>query len=223
MHHPTALLSFALCAFVISTILGEFWKGSRAIQSKEKLPLPRAVFELTWRNTRRYGGYLVHLGIVAIFVGFTGSAFNLHETHNLGLGETVPFGHYGMKLVSVNDGTNDNYEFSHATVEAFRNGKQVALLEPEIRLYKSSQSQNSIVGIRRALNEDLYINYAGVLPDGHKATFQFYQFPLVSWIWIGFWIVVSGTIICLIPSKLRYQYARTEVVGVASQPATVQS
>jgi len=108
-------------------------------------------------------------------------------------------------------------------VEAFRNGKQIALLEPEIRLYKASQSQNSIVAIRRALNEDLYINYAGVLPDGRKATFQFYQFPLVSWIWIGFWIVLFGTIICLIPSKLRYQYARTEVVGVASQPAAIQS
>jgi cytochrome c-type biogenesis protein CcmF len=51
-----------------------------------------------------------------------------------------------------------------------------------------------------------------------------YAFPLVSWIWIGFWIVLSGTVICLIPSKVRYQYARTEVVGLASQqPATIES
>jgi cytochrome c-type biogenesis protein CcmF len=223
IYHPSALLSFGLCAFVIATILSEFWKGSRAIGLKENLALPRAAFELTWRNTRRYGGYLVHLGIVAIFVGFTGSAFDLHETHNMGLGETVRFGHYDLKLISVNDGNNDNYEFSHATLEAFRNGKQVQLLEPEIRLYKSSQSQNSIVSIRRALNEDLYVNYAGVLPDGHKATFQFYQFPLVSWIWLGFWIVLFGTLICLVPSKVRYQYARTEVVGLASKPVTVES
>jgi cytochrome c-type biogenesis protein CcmF len=223
VHHPTALLSFGLCAFVIATILGEFWKGSRAIQAKEKLALPHAAFELTWRNTRRYGGYLVHLGIVAIFVGFTGSAFNLHQIRNLGLGETVRFGHYDLKLASVNDGDNPNYEFSHAAVEVYRNGKQIDLLEPEIRLYKSSQSQNTLVGLRRGIREDLYIVYSGVMPDGKKATFQLYQLPLVSWIWIGFWVVFFGTIICLIPSKVRYQYARTEVVGVASQPATVQS
>jgi cytochrome c-type biogenesis protein CcmF len=223
VHHPAALISFSLCAFVVATILGEFWKGSRAIQAKEKLSLPRSAVELTWRNTRRYGGYLVHLGIVAIFVGFTGSAFNLHETRNLSLGEKVRFGSFEMKLASVNDNSNENYEYSHAAIQVYRDGKELGLLEPEIRLYKASQSQNSIVAIRRGLKEDLYINYAGVLPDGRKATFQFYQFPLVSWIWIGFWIVFFGTLICLVPSKVRYQYARTEVVGLASKPATVES
>jgi cytochrome c-type biogenesis protein CcmF len=223
VRHPAAVISFGLCAFVVTTILSEFWKGSRAIEAKEKISLPHAAFELTWRNTRRYGGYLVHLGIVAIFVGFTGSAFNLHETRNLSLGEVVHFGHYDLKLASVNDNANENYEYSHAAVEVLRDGKQIDLLEPEIRLYKASQSQNSIVGIRRGLKEDLYINYAGVLPDGHKATFQFYEFPLVSWIWLGFWIVFFGTLICLVPSKVRYQYARTEVVGLASKPATVES
>jgi cytochrome c-type biogenesis protein CcmF len=223
VHHPTALLSFALCAFVIATIVAEFWKGSRAIGAKENISLPHAAVELTWRNTRRYGGYLVHLGVVAIFIGFTGSAFDLHETHNLGLGQTVRFGHYDLKLARVNDSSNDNYEYSHAVMEVFRNGKQIDILEPEIRFYQASQSQNSIVAIRRALNEDLYVNYAGVMPDGKRATFQLYQFPLVSWIWIGFWIVLFGTIICLVPSKVRYQYARTEVVGLARKPAAVES
>jgi cytochrome c-type biogenesis protein CcmF len=222
VHHPAALISFALCAFVVATIFSEFWKGSRAIQVKEELSFPRSAFELTWRNTRRYGGYLVHLGIVAIFVGFTGSAFNLHETRNLALGEKVHFGNFEMKLASVNDNANENYEYSHAAIQVFRDGKELGLLEPEIRLYKASQSQNSIVAIRRGLKEDLYINYAGVMPDGRKATFQFYQFPLVSWIWLGFWIVFFGTLICLVPSKVRYQYARTEVVGLASKPATVE-
>jgi cytochrome c-type biogenesis protein CcmF len=223
VHHFAALVSFGLCAFVISTILGEFWKGSRSIQMKEQIALPRAAFELTWRNTRRYGGYLVHLGIVAMFIGFTGTAFNQHETYNMGLGQTVHFGHYDIKLANVRDGSNDNYEFSHAMLDVSKNGKQIDVLEPEIRLYKSSEARNSIIGIRRRLNEDLYTVYAGVLPDASKATFQFYQLTLVSWIWIGFWIVLFGTVICLIPSKVRYQYARTEVVGLASKPATVES
>jgi len=223
IHHVAALTAFGLAAFVTTTILREFWKGSRSIQTKESMALPKAAFQLTWRNTRRYGGYLVHLGIVAMFVGFTGSAFNLHVVENLGLGQTTHFGHYDIKLVNVNDGSNDNYEFSHASLDVRRNGREITLLEPEIRLYKASQSQNTIVGLRRALNEDLYVVYSGVLPDGSKATFQFYQLPLVSWIWIGFWIVLFGTVICLVPSKVRYQYARTEVVGIASKPATVQS
>lgn len=80
-----------------------------------------------------------------------------------------------------------------------------------------------MVGIRRRLNEDLYINFSGVSPDNTKAIFQMYVFPLVDWIWVGYLVVLAGTIICLIPSKVRLQYARTEIVGFASAPATVQT
>ncbi|HEX3685671.1 MAG TPA: cytochrome c-type biogenesis CcmF C-terminal domain-containing protein [Bryobacteraceae bacterium] len=223
IHQVEALIAFGLCAFVATSIVGEFWKGAHAIRAKEHLPLPRAAFELTWRNTRRYGGYLVHMGIVFMFIGFTGSAFNLHETHNLGLGQSVRFGRYGLKLLSVNNGDNGNYEFSHAVLSVLQNGREIDQLEPEVRFYKSSQQQSSIIGIRRRLNEDLYVNYSGVLPDNSKAIFQMYVFPLVSWIWIGYWVLLFGTIICLIPGKVRLQYARTEVIGIASTPATVES
>ena len=216
-------VSFGLCAFVLTTILSEFWKGSRAIQAKEHLALPRAAFELTWRNTRRYGGYLVHMGIVLMFIGFTGSAFNLHETRNLGLGESLRFGRYELKLLSVNDGETGNYQFSHATLRVLENGHEIDQIEPEVRFYKASQQQSSIIGIRRRLNEDLYVNFSGVTQDNRKATFQMYVFPLVSWIWIGYWVLLFGTLICLIPGKVRLQYARTEVIGFASTPATVQS
>ncbi len=223
IHQVAPLLSFGLSAFVMATILSEFWKGSRAIHLKEHLPIPRAAFELTWRNTRRYGGYLVHMGIVIMFIGFTGRAFDLHETRSIGLNQDVRFGHYNLKLVSVNNGENDNYEFSHAIMDVSKDGQVIDQLEPEIRLYKSSQEQSSLVGIRRRLNEDLYVNFSGISPDNTKAIFQMYVFPLVSWIWIGYFVVLAGTIICLIPGKVRLQYARTEVVGFASTPATVQS
>ncbi len=217
------LISFGLCAFVTATIVSEFWKGSRAIQLKERVPLPRAAFELTSRNTRRYGGYLVHMGIVIMFIGFTGRAFDLHETRSVGLNQSLRFGHYDLKLLSVNNGDNANYESSLATIDVSQDGRVIDQLDPEIRLYKSSQEQASLVGIRRRLNEDLYVNFSGVSPDNTKAIFQLYVFPLVSWIWIGYFVVLGGTIICLIPGKVRLQYARTEVVGFASAPATVQS
>jgi len=223
MHNIAPLVSFGLCAFVISTILGEFWKGARAIQLKEHLSIPKAAFELTWRNTRRYGGYLVHIGIVLMFIGFTGSAFNRHETRNLGLGQTLRFGRYDLKLLSVNDSETPDYQFSHAVIGVGRDGQEIDQLNPEIRLYKNSQQQSSIIGVRRRLNEDLYINYSGVLPDNSKAIFQMYIFPLVSWIWIGYFVLLFGTIVCLIPGKVRLQYARTEVIGIATTPATVES
>ena len=220
--HVAALISFALCAFVIATILIEFWKGSRAIQAKEKFSLPRAAFELTWRNTRRYGGYIVHMGIVFMFIGFTGSAFDQHETKQLALNQTLRFGKYDLKLLNVHDGETGNYEFSHASIDVGANGRLLDHLEPEIRLYKSSQEQSSMIGIRRRLNEDLYVNFSGISPDNTKAIFQIYLFPLVSWIWIGYWVLLFGTVICLIPGKVRLQYARTEVVGIAKAVETVK-
>jgi cytochrome c-type biogenesis protein CcmF len=218
-----AVISFGLCAFVLASIASEFWKGSRAIQIKENLNIFRSAYELTWRNTRRYGGYLVHMGIVIMFVGFTGSAFNQHETVSIGLNETANFGGYGFKVLNVNDGDTPNYQFSHASVELSRNGKVLDQLETEVRSYKASQEQSSIIGIRRRINEDVYINLAGLSQDNTKAIFQLYVFPLVTLIWGSFYILLFGTIICLIPGKVRLQYARTEVVGIAdAQPATVQ-
>ena len=217
------LLSFGLCSFVMATIFSEFWKGSRAIHQKENLPAPRAAFELTWRNTRRYGGYLVHMGIVLMFIGFTGRAFDLHETRSVALNQNLRFGRYDLKLLSVTNTENTNYEASHAVLDVSQNGHVIDQLDPEIRLYKSSQEQSSLVGIRRRLNEDLYVNFSGISPDNTKVIFQMYVFPLVSWIWIGYFVVLAGSIVCLIPPKVRLQYARTEVLGYASAAQTVQS
>jgi cytochrome c-type biogenesis protein CcmF len=223
IHDPAPLISFGLCAFVLATILGEFWKGSRAIQLKEQLPLPKAVFQLTWRNTRRYGGYLVHIAIVFMFIGFTGSAFNLHETRTLGLGQSAHFGSYQLKLLSVTSAPTANYDMSRAVLEVSKNGQVIDQLDPEVRFYKASQQQSTTVGIRRRLNEDLYVVFSGVQPDQSKAIFQFYLNPLVSWIWIGYYVLLAGTIICLIPSKVRLQYAKTEVVGIAQTHAPIPS
>ena len=223
IHSPAPLISFGLCAFVAATIVTEFWKGSRAIQLKEQLPFPKAVFQLTWRNTRRYGGYLVHMGIVILFIGFTGAAFNQHETRSLGLNQSMRFGRYDLKLLSVSNDENPNYQYSRGVLEVSSGGKVIDQLEPEIRVYKSSQEQSSFVGIRRRLNEDLYVTFQGISPDNSKAIFQLYVFPLVTCMWVSYWVILAGTIICLIPGKVRLQYARTEVVGIASTRATVQS
>jgi cytochrome c-type biogenesis protein CcmF len=214
--HPYALLSFGLCTFVMGTIVAEFYKGAGAIRSKTGQNWLAALVELTHRNTRRYGGYIVHVGIVAMFIGFTGAAFNKDRAVDVRQNETFDVGRYTLKVRSVETGENANYRWGHAVIDAFEGDKYVATLRPERRVYKRREEPASVVAIRRGLGEDLYLNFAGMTAEGDKAVIQAYVFPLVSWIWIGFWILLFGTIVCLIPSKVRLQYPKTKVVGVVA-------
>jgi cytochrome c-type biogenesis protein CcmF len=220
--HPYALLSLGLCMFVTVTVLMEFYKGANAIRKRNQLNWASAVVELTHRNTRRYGGYLVHVGIVIMFIGFSGAAFNKDATVEVGLNDKFRLGHYEMNMREITGGENDNYEWRHAKVDVYRDGKLIDTLEPERRFYKASRQPTSEVSIRRRLNEDLYLNYAGASEDGKKAVIQAYIFPLVSWIWVGFFVMVFGTFVCLIPSKVKLQFARTEVVGVEREYAAAE-
>ena len=221
--HPYALVSFGLCMFVTATIAIEFWKGASAIRAKNDIGFIPAAIQLTHRNTRRYGGYLVHMGIVFMFIGYTGAAFNRDITKEVPPGGNFELGHYNLHIANIEQGENDTYAWQRLTVDASRNGSPLGQLFPERRLYKASQQPTSEVSIRRRLNEDLYINFAGLSADNRRAVIQAYVFPLVSWIWLGFWVLAFGTIVCLIPNKVRLSYARTQVVGVAEKHATVEN
>jgi cytochrome c-type biogenesis protein CcmF len=220
--HPFALVSFGLCMFVTATIVTEFWKGASAIRAKDGIGLIPAAIQLTHRNTRRYGGYLVHMGIVFMFIGYTGAAFNVDVTKEVPPGGNFALGHYDLHVVNIEQGENDTYAWQRLAVEVSRNAKSLGTLFPERRLYKASQQPTSEVSIRRRLNEDFYINFAGLSADNQRAVIQAYIFPLVSWIWIGFWVLAFGTAVCLIPNKVRLSYAKTQVIGVAEKHATVQ-
>ena len=222
--HVFALISFGLCAFVTVTIAMEFWKGSRAISIKNQMNMVRAAFELTHRNTRRYGGYMVHMGIVIMFVGYTGAAFNKDTTKEVTIGDRFQIGRYELQVKQVTDGDTPNYSWQKAQVGIYSGGQYLGELSPERRVYGSSGQPTSEVAIRRRLNEDLYLNFASMSQtDANKAIIQAYVFPLVSWIWIGFYALLFGTIVCLIPSKMKYAYAKTAVVGVyASQAETTK-
>jgi cytochrome c-type biogenesis protein CcmF len=222
MRHFYALISFGFCLFVALTIVAEFYKGARSIGAKNNLNFARAVVELTHRNTRRYGGYLVHMGIVLVFIGFTGHAFNQYEPRDLKPGESMRIGHYDLRMVNLEQGDNANYEWHRATLDVSKDGAPLGQLQPERRMYKASQQPTSEVGIRPRLNEDLYLNFAGMTDDNQRATIQAYVFPLVSWIWIGTLVLIGGTLVCLVPSKVKMQYARTQVVGVTSRHATAE-
>ncbi|HEY7389252.1 MAG TPA: heme lyase CcmF/NrfE family subunit [Bryobacteraceae bacterium] len=225
IHNFYALISFGFCLFVALTVIMEFVKGGKSIAAKNDMNLLRAMVELTHRNTRRYGGYLVHMGIVLMFIGFTGHAFNQQEVKELNStapGNTMQVGHYNLKMLDREEGDMPLYASETATIEVSKNGKVIDFLKPERRFYKASKESTSEVGLRQRLNEDLYLNFAGMSDDNQRAIIQAYVFPLVDWIWIGGLILIGGTLVCLVPSKIRMQYARTEVVGYTTKHATIE-
>jgi cytochrome c-type biogenesis protein CcmF len=223
VRHFYALMCFGLCLFVAWTIMAEFYKGARAIRVRTGQNLLAAAVELTHRNTRRYGGYVVHMGIVLMFVGFAGSAFNKNSSVEVKIGDSFPIGRYQLAVRQLRQGDNPNYAWDHAVIDVSSGGTPLGTLEPERRLYKSSRQSTSEVAIRRRLNEDLYLNFAGMTEDNSRAVIQAYVFPLVSWIWLGFWLLASGTLICLLPSKSRVKPARTGAKGTTGEYAAVQN
>ena len=222
VRHFYALISFGFCLFVALTVAIEFVRGGKSIAAKNQMNLVRAMVELTHRNTRRYGGYLVHMGIVLMFIGFTGHAFNQNEVKELNQGDTMRIGAYELRMVNLQQGENENYQWHRATMQVSKNGDLLGTLEPEKRFYTASRQGTSEVGIRQRPNEDLYLNFGGMSDDNRRAVIQAYIFPLVSWIWIGGLVLIGGTLICLVPSKVKMQYARTSVVGYARKNVPVQ-
>jgi cytochrome c-type biogenesis protein CcmF len=215
VRHPYALISFGFCLFVALTVIVEFFKGARSIAAKSGFSFPHAVVELTHRNTRRYGGYLVHMGIVLIFIGLTGKAFNQSDTREMAQGDTMQLGHYSLHMNRMEQGENDNYSWHRAIIQVAKDGDDLGTLEPEKRLYKASRQGTSEIGLRQRPNEDLYLNFGGMSDDNQRAVIQAYVNPLVFWIWAGGLVLIGGTLVCLVPSKVKMQYARTSVVGVA--------
>jgi cytochrome c-type biogenesis protein CcmF len=221
MRYPYSIIALGLSFFVIATIVMEFFRGSSAISEKTKVGLLPAMIELTHRNTRRYGGYLVHMGIVLMFIGWAGHPFNQTAIGEVNKGDTMRVGAYTLKVVDLTQGDMPDYEWDTAILNVSKNGKSLGTLEPTRRFYKVAQQGTAEVALRTRLNEDLYINYAARVGD--KATLQAYVFPLVTWIWVGCVVLICGTLVCLVPSKVARSYARTEVVGISKKNVQVEA
>jgi cytochrome c-type biogenesis protein CcmF len=220
MRYAYSIISLGLCFFVTATIIMEFFRGSKAINEKTRVGIIPSMIELTHRNTRRYGGYLVHMGIVLMFIGWSGHPFNQTAVGEVNKGDTMRVGAYTLKVADLTQGDTADYQWDTAILEVAKNGKPLGTLEPTRRFYKIAQQGTAEVALRTRLNEDLYINYAARVGD--KATLQAYVFPLVTWIWVGVVVLIFGTFVCLIPSKVARSYPRTEVVGIAKTNAPVK-
>jgi len=218
MRHLYALVCFSLCAFVTLTVLMEFYRGGRVIQRKQAIALPAALVELTRRNTRRYGGYLVHMAIVLMFVGFAGAAFNRVHQEEMTVGDSMEVGTYSFKLQNISESDNPNFFRAVAAIDVSKGGEFLQTLMPERRFYHASSQPTSRVDVRSRLREDVYVVYAGQSNDGANPVIQVYLNPLVNWIWLGALLLVFGTLVALVPSKARRSAPRVPAAGLEGQP-----
>ncbi|MBF8305370.1 MAG: cytochrome c assembly protein [Acidobacteria bacterium] len=198
-------VSLILCTFVTITIVMEFYRGARVIGHKSGRSLLGSAVTLTRRNTRRYGGYIVHFGMVLIFIGITGSAFNQQHEQEMLPGDRLALGGYTLQLRDLTGEDNPNYAVQYAMLDLYRGDQMIDTLRPERRYYKASRQPTTEVAIRMRLNQDIYVVFSGLtqVPDGQtaKAVISAHLNPLVNWIWIGGLVLVLGTLIALIPSQ----------------------
>ncbi len=195
-----SLMAISLSAFVIATVVGEFWRGGRVIARQTGVNILQGMVTITRRNTRRYGGYLVHIGVVLVIIGFAGLPFNLDKEQEMGFGDKMQIGPYTLVCESYTQDSKPNYDSEWAVIDVYKGGKQIATMYPERRFYTASQQTSTIVANRSRLNEDLYLVYTGRNQDTGRPIIKAHVNPLVMWIWIGVHVILIGTIIALIPS-----------------------
>jgi cytochrome c-type biogenesis protein CcmF len=237
--HPLALTTWGLSTFVLYIIVVEFWKGTRARASIEGEGYLRALYHLVSRNRRRWGGYIVHVGTVVIFMGFAGAAYNVDVRQHMMPGDVVevasPFGHaytltYEGLSVSVGRGQRNLNWQAIALVSVEQDGRALGNLTSEKRQYFTSEQLMTEVGIRSTPLEDLYIilsavdDLGGALNADSSAQgvdLQVLIKPLVGWIWYGGLVLTVGALIGLWPSVERRKGA--EEVAPAAEPVAAEA
>jgi cytochrome c-type biogenesis protein CcmF len=208
-----ALVCIALGVGVITAIAAEFLRGANVVHTQTGKNLFESTILLTRRNTRRYGGYLIHFGVVIMFIGLAGSAFNQSRESEMSFGDSINLGGFKIVCQSYSEDSNANYDSQFALLDVFHNGKKITRLTPERRVYfvNTDHAQPStIVAIHSTLANDLYVVFEGTNPDNDKPIIKFFINPLVNWIWVGVVIVVFGTFIALVP-PLKPSTRRVEV------------
>jgi len=199
---PWALACWSLGAFVTVTIGQEYWQAIRArVRGRGESPL-RALAVLLSRNQRRYGGYVVHLGVVLLLVGVSGAAFNEERLENISPGSSMQVQDYRLEYLTADALPHQHYGGAKARIALYQGSEPLNVMTPEKRMYWLERQPTSIPAIYSTLREDLYLVLSAVEADG-SATLKIYRNPLVNWIWIGGMVFVLGNVLVLWPHPER--------------------
>ena len=213
-----AWITFALGAFVLGTVVQEFFRGIRARQALLRESAPRALVRLVEKNRRRYGGYLIHVGVVAVFVGVAASsAFRVEVQQTLAPGQSMAAGKFQLTYERITQEEDAHVQRLMAVVQVTQNGRPIATLMPEKRFYKKPQQPTTEVAMRPTLTEDLYLVLGSYDPASKLVTILAYVNPLVGWIWIGRIIMAIGTAITMWPSAAERRAPAYATFGVPAE------
>ncbi|GIS56560.1 MAG: cytochrome c biogenesis protein CcmF [Candidatus Neomarinimicrobiota bacterium] len=202
------VVSFSLCVFVTSAIMTEFYKGIRARKNKFNETLHLALMKIVSKNRSRYGGYIVHLGIVLMFIGFTGHAFDREKEFSLQVGQVDHVAGYEFELLKLTESERPNhYAWISELKVTDHQGTFITNLYPEKRVYFhrnpdiNRRQPHSELDIYSTLNKDIYSIFSSIDNDNKTAFFKIMVNPLVRWVWVGGYILGFGTLIALWPRK----------------------
>jgi len=214
-------ICFALCAFVVGTISQEFVRGAAVRREVTGTDLFTALMGLVGRSRRRYGGYIVHVGIVLMFLGFAGAGYKLDSQVLLRPGDTHEIGQYSVRYDRLSQNTDSQKQMITAHMTVLEDGATVGELYPaRWFFFKHETEPTTEVALRRTVSEDLYIVLAGYELDDQAASFQITVNPLVNWIWFGFTVLALGTGLALLPES-AFAYAGATVPGGAATASTL--
>ncbi|MDQ3662442.1 MAG: cytochrome c biogenesis protein CcsA, partial [Actinomycetota bacterium] len=192
-----ALLAFGLCAFTATAVGSEFVRGSRVHRRREGLSWPAALSRTVTRNRRRYGGYVVHLGVVLIVIGFAGGWAKVERSRELNTGESMRIGDYALSYEGLASSETPEKQVNDATIRVTRGGWGdqvggfVTVLHPQRNFHLASRQTQSEVAIRTTPLEDLYVVVTAVDTDSAIVLRAFVN-PLTWWIWAGAVVMLGG-------------------------------
>jgi cytochrome c-type biogenesis protein CcmF len=216
-----SLMAAMLAVLVILTVISEFVRGGRVIAEKTGQSLPASMLHLYHRNTRRYGGYIVHFGVAIVIIGILGTPFNREAEKEMGFGDKMTIGPYTLVCQSYTQEDNPNYGNEWAIINVFKGDQQITTMYPERRLYKASSQPQTIPRIYPTLKEDLflvndlYVVYEGRNDSTGRPIIKAHLNPMVPWIWLGWLIMVFGTITALIPNAAPVRVMETARIQTA--------
>lgn len=208
-----ALLGFWIVTFSLILTIFEFIRpGYKRVRNKGESPF-KAVSGFITQNRRRYGGYIIHLGVLVMAFGIISTELYQQETQiRLTRGNSVPLGEFSMVFNGVERYPGpDDLEITEASVDVFKDGEFVRTLNPRTELYTRTQQPMTIPGVRSTFTEDFYvimINWEGTSADA--ATFRIYVNPLINWVWAGAFIFLAGTLVAAWPDPAEDKIVAAE-------------
>ena len=199
-----AVLAFAFAAFAMVSNVREYVTGVRARMQIRNEDALTALGRLVGANRRRYGGYIAHLGVVAVALAIAASStFRSEHEATIKKGETMPAGPFQVKLLEVYGREEPQRSRIAAAVAILKDGKEIGRLDPAMNFYPTSQQPIPTPSVRSRPWGDIYVNLMAFKQDGSNATIKVIIEPLVPWIWFGGFIICLGAIVSMLPALRR--------------------